>query len=123
VRRRRCCGRRLDLAAFGNRVQACDQVGVVARRLRLGLLQNGQNTLDRIQRLKNGGNRLGRDPQLAVAELAQNIFRCVSDMLQTRQTQKSAGPLDGMDQTKDITEQFGVVRVLLEPDQFDVKNR
>ena len=37
-----------------------------------------------------------------------------------RQPEETAGPLDGVDETKNVTEKPGVVRILLEPDEFHV---
>ena len=91
VGRRGGCGggRRPDghVAPFGYGVQAGDQAAVVTGRLRLGRFQHRKDQLDGIQRLQDGRNRLGGYLQFTVAELAQHIFRRVSDMLQARQTQ------------------------------------
>src|SRR5258707_13779226 len=37
---------------------------------------------------------------------------------QARQPEKAAGPLDGVDQEKNVIENLGVVRILLEPHQL-----
>jgi hypothetical protein len=42
-------------------------------------------------------------------------------MLQARQTQETAGSLDRVDQPEDVTQQFGIVGILLKPDQLSVK--
>ncbi len=40
--------------------------------------------------------------------------------LEARQPEKAAGALDGVHQAENVIENFGVVRILLEPDQLDV---
>ena len=37
-----------------------------------------------------------------------------------RQSEKAASALDGVNETKNVGENFGVVRLLLEPHEFDV---
>src|SRR4029450_10370690 len=60
---------------------------------------------------------------LAVAYLAEHILTGMGDRFQPRQTEEAAGAFDSMDQTKDVTQQFHIIRVLLELDQLDIQNR
>ena len=56
----------------------------------------------------------------AVAELAHQRLGGMRQRFQARQAEKTAGSLDGVDQPENVVENLGVVRVLFEPDEFNV---
>ena len=56
----------------------------------------------------------------AVAEFAHQGLGGMRQRFQARQPQKAAGALDGVNQAKNVIEDLGVVRILLEPHQLVV---
>ena len=109
------------IAALGHGVELVDQIFVAAFRLALVLLQVAQDQLDAVDGLKDQGDGVGGDFQLAVAELAQHILGGVRHVLEARQAEETAGALDGVDQTEDIL-QNRRFRVLFQLHQLDVEN-
>ena len=117
-------GRRrgLGAATFRIGVQVVDQFLIVAFRLGTRFLELAQQVADAVQAFENERHRLGRDFQLAVAELAEHVLTGMGHRFQTRQPQEPAGPLDGMDQTENVPENCLIVRFLFELDQFDIEH-
>jgi hypothetical protein len=109
-------------AAIGERVEALDQVDVVARRFRLGRLQRRHDHLDRVEAFQDERHGLRRDQQLPVPEAPEDILRRVRHPLQPGQAEEAAGALDGVDQPEDVAQQARIVRILLETDQFHVED-
>ena len=56
----------------------------------------------------------------AVTEFAHQGLGGMRQRFETRQAEKAAGALDGVNQTEDVIEDLGVVRILLEPHQLIV---
>ena len=56
----------------------------------------------------------------AVAEFAHQRLGGMRQRFQPRQPEEAAGALDGVDQAKNVIEDLGVVRFLLEPHQLIV---
>ena len=59
----------------------------------------------------------------AVAEPADHRFGGVRQGFQPRQAEETAGSLDGVNEAKNIAEDLGVVRLLLETHQFQRRPR
>ena len=94
-----------------------DQILIVALRLRLGSFEAGKDFLDAVDAGEDQADRLPGDRH-AVAEFTHQGLAGMRQRFQPRQPQKSAGALDGVDETKDVIQNPGVVRILLEPDQL-----
>ena len=109
--------RRLFVARHG--VEPLDEVGVVARRLALLRLDRAQDALDAIDGGENESDGRGGDRH-SVAELAHQRLGGMRQRLQPGQSEKAASAFDGMDEAKDVAEDLGVVRVLLEAHEFGV---
>ena len=56
----------------------------------------------------------------AVAELAHQRLGGVRQRLEPRQSEEAAGALDGVNEPEDVAEDRFVVRILLEPNQFEI---
>ena len=100
-------------------MQLDDQVLIGAFRLGLGRFQPGENFLDAVDAGEDQADRFTRDRH-AVAELAHQRLAGMRQRFQPRQPEKAAGTLDGVNQTKDVIQNLGVVRILLEPNQLIV---
>ena len=109
--------RRLFVARHG--IEPLDEVGVVARRLALLRLDRAQDALDAIDGGENERDGRGGDRH-PVAELAHQRLGGMRQRLQPGQSEKAAGAFDGVDEAKDVAEDLGVVRVLLEAHEFGV---
>ena len=96
-----------------------DQILIVALRFRLGGFEAGEDFLDAVDAGEDQADRLPRDRH-AVAEFAHQGLAGMRQRFQPRQPQKAASALDGVDQTKDVIQNLGVVRILLEPNQLIV---
>ena len=120
---RRCRSGRRRRAAIGEGVQARDEVGIVALRLRLGGFKLFQQGADVVEAFQNQGDRFRGDLQLAIAQLAQHVLAGVRDTLQSRQPKEPTGTLDGVHQAENIPQKLRVVRVLLQLNQFDIELR
>ena len=96
-----------------------DQILIGAFRLGLGRLQAGENFLDAVDAGQDQRDRFAGDRH-AVAEFAHQGLGGMRQRFQPRQAQKAAGALDGVDQAKDVIQNLGVVRILLEPHQLIV---
>ncbi len=107
----------------GRLCQPGDQIAIVALRFGLGSLDAAEYFLDAVERLENQGHCFGRDLQHAVAEFTQHVLAGVSDALEPRQSDESAGAFDRMDQTENLRQYVRVVRVALELDEFGVDDR
>ncbi len=96
-----------------------DQILIGAFRLRLGCLQPGQNFLDAVDAGEDQRDGFGLDRH-AVTEFAHQGFAGMRQRFEARQSEKAAGPLDGVNQAKDVIQNLGVVRLLFEPHQLIV---
>ncbi len=94
-----------------------DQILIGAFRLGFGGLEPAENLLDAVDAAQDQGHRFGRDRH-SVTEFAHQGFAGMRQRFQPRQPQKAAGALDGVNQAKDVIENLGVVRILLEPYQL-----
>ena len=94
-----------------------DQVLVVAIRLGLGRLQSGKNFLDPVDAAQDQGDRFGRDRH-SVTEFTHQRLGGMRQRFQARETEKAAGPLDRVNQAKDVIQNLRVVRILLETHQL-----
>ncbi len=106
-------------AALNHRFQLPDQVLVISLRLGLGRFQLTQDVLDAIDRGQDQRHRRARHRH-AVAEFAHQGLGRMGQRFQPRQSQKAAGPLDGVNQAEDVVQDLRVVRLLLEPHQLIV---
>ena len=98
-----------------------DQVTVVACRFSFIALKLIEQHLDAVDGREDERHGFAGDAG-AVAELAHQRFGSVRQRLQPRQIEEAARPLDGVDETKDLVENLGVVGVLLKAHQFDVNH-
>ena len=98
-------------------MQFDDQILIGAFRLRFGGLQPGQNFLDAVDAGQDQRDGFSLDRH-AVTEFAHQGLAGMRQRFEARQSQKAAGPLDGVNQAKDIVQNLGVVGVLLEPHQL-----
>ncbi len=112
-----------DRPAFGHGVEFSDNRRVFAFGLGTARLEFAQKIANAINAFENHRDRFGRYLQHTVAKFPEHVLARVRDFFQARQTEKTAGALDGVHQTKDIAENPIVARVLLELDQFDVEDR
>ena len=106
-------------AAFGHRVQLLDQVFVGALGLGLRRLEAGQDLLDAVDRGQDQRHGFGLDRH-AVAEFTHQGLAGMGQRFQPRQSEESAGALDGVDQAEDVIQNLRVARVLFEPHQLIV---
>ena len=100
-------------------IELTDQIVVVAVRLALLGFERFEDGLDPVDRGKNERDGLGRDRH-AVAKFAHQAFGGVRQRLKPGQAEKAASALDGMDETKNVAEDFAVIRLLLEAHEFRV---
>ena len=96
-----------------------DQVGVGAFRLALVRFKLGEDLLDPVDGEQHQRDGLAGDRR-TVAEFAHQVFRRMGQRLKTRQTEKTAGALDGVDEAKHVAENLGIVGLLLETNELDV---
>ena len=96
-----------------------DQILIVALGLGFGRLQPAKDFLDAVDAAQDQRHRLGGDRH-AIAEFAHQGFAGMGQRFQPRQAEETAGSLDGVHQTKDVVQNLGVVRFLLEPHQLIV---
>ncbi len=100
-------------------VELFDKIAVVAGRLLRVRFEPFEDRLDAIEGGENERDGFGGDRH-AVAELAHQVLGGVRQRFEPRQSEKAAGSFDGMNQTKNIAEDFAVIRLLLETHQFGV---
>jgi hypothetical protein len=81
--------------------------------------QFDQKPLDTIDRQEDQRNRLATDRR-AVAKLSHQGLGGVCERFKTRQSEKSAGTLDGVDQPEHVAENCGVIGLPLEAHEFDI---
>src|ERR1700738_2360278 len=74
---------------------------------------------DAVNARQDQADRLARDRH-AVTEFAQQRLAGMRQRFETRQSQKAASTLDRVGEAKDVIQNLGVVRVLLEPHQLIV---
>jgi hypothetical protein len=103
-------------------VQIADEQAVIAGRLTFRRLKDGQDRLDAIKRLQDERHCRRADIEVALPETAQNILGRMRDRFEPGQAKEAAGSLDRMNQPEDVSEQAGIVRLLFEPHQLDVKH-
>ena len=115
---RRCCrsGRGLEAA----RERGLD-VGGVQVALDAGLLDLAEEGADDVDHLQQDGRDLGREVELSVAQLRQDVLADVRDSLEPVEGEEAAGALDGVDRAEDRGEEGARARVLLELDQCAVE--
>ena len=117
VLRRRSAGRTIrPRSPF---VQVGDQIGIVAVRLALVALKHSRISLMRSMVARMSVTASLRRGQ-AVAEFAHQRFGGMRQRFQPRQAEETAGAFDGVDETENIAENLGVVRVLLKTHELDV---
>jgi hypothetical protein len=96
-----------------------NQIPVGPSRLLLALLQLVEQFLDAVDGGQDDGDGVAGDRH-AVTEFSHQRLGGMRQRFQPRQTEKTAGPLDGVDQAKDVVENLGVVRILLESNELHV---
>ena len=111
--------RRRRRPAPSHRVELADQIVVGSVRLALLLFERVENVLDAVEGRKDQRDRVLRDRQ-AVAEFAHQDLGGMRERREPRQSEKAAGALDGVNETENVGENFGVVRLLLETHEFDI---
>jgi hypothetical protein len=97
--------------------QWIDQILIVAFRLGFGGFKPCEDFLDAVDAAENQRNRIRCDRH-AVAEFAHQGLAGMGQRFEARQAEKAAGALDGVHQPKDVIQDLGVVRILLEPYQL-----
>ena len=113
----------IRVPVLGDRADTLDKVVVVALGFLLVAFQRGENPLDAIERLEDHGHRLGGDGKHAVAVLAEYVLGHMRDRLQAWQSEKTARPLDRVDDPENLTQETRVIGIFLESDQSDIENR
>ena len=117
VCRRRGRGRRRE--PLDHSLQIGNQVLVGTLGFALLAFEQFQNLLDAVDGGENERDGFaGR--LLAVAKLAHQRLGGMRERFQPRQTEEAAGALDGVHQAEDVTEDLGVVGILLETHELDV---
>ena len=119
---RRLFRRRGRVAALGEGVEAADEFLVVAGGLGLGLLERAQQPLDAIEGFEDQRDRVLGHGKLARAEFAKHFLGGMGHRFETRQPEKPARALDGVDDAEDHAQQLRVVGLLLEFDQLNVED-
>jgi hypothetical protein len=99
--------------------QLDDEILVVTGLLGLIALEPIEQHLDPVDGRKNERDGIAGD-RCAVAKISHQGFGRVGERFEPRQTEEAAGPLDGVNQAKDIVENLGVVRLVLEPNELDI---
>ncbi len=117
------CGLRLLLRHCRDRgrhaLQIADQVLVVAFRLQFVLFEPAKHFLQAVDGRQDERDGIAGDRH-AIAEFAHQGFGGVRQRFEPRQPEESAGALDGVNEAENVVEDLGVVRLLLEPDEFDI---
>ncbi len=106
-------------AALDHVVELHDQIFVGAFRLGFGGFQSAEDFLDAVDAGQDQTHRVAGDRH-AVAEFAHQGLAGMGQRFQSRQSQKAARALDGVDEAEDVIQYLGVVRILLEPHQLIV---
>ena len=106
-------------ASFRCQIEAVDQVLIVAIGLGLVRFEFSENAFHLIDGQQDQSDRMARYRH-AVTKLAHQGFGSMGQCFKARQAEKTAGAFNRMDKSKDIAQNFCVVRVLFEPDQFIV---
>ena len=94
---------------------------IVARPLGLVALELVEQHLDAVDGGEDERDGFAGDRR-AIAEIAHQGFGGVGQRFEPRQSEKAAGPLDGVNEAKDVAENLGVVRILLEANQLHIDN-
>ncbi len=100
-------------------IELADQILIVARLLGLIALEAVEQCLDPVDGGENERDRLAGD-RSAVAKVPHQGFGSVGQSLQPRQAEKAAGSFHGVNETKDVIENLGIVRVMLEAHELHV---
>ena len=85
-------------------------------RLLTGRFQALQQILDAVDAFQHDRDGGRVHVQRAIAHFAQDIFRGVCHAAETAQSEKAAGPFDGMNRAKDAGQQFGIARLFFQRD-------
>ena len=96
-----------------------DQVLVAAERLGLAAFELGQDVLDTVDGGEDEGHRIAGDGQ-PVAKAAHQRLGGMGEGFESRQAEKAARSLDGMNEAEDVAQNLFVVGILLEADELDV---
>jgi hypothetical protein len=116
-RRRRGGGRRGRVEHHA--LELADEICVRAGRLGLLLLELVEDLLDAVDGGEDERHGLAGHRH-AVAEFAHQGLGRVRKRLESRQAEKSARALDGVDEAEDVVQDLAVVGFLLELHEFDV---
>src|SRR5262249_22260072 len=108
-----------DADAIDHALKAGDEIVINSVGLALLAFKRLEDDFDAVDGGKNEGDSLARCRR-AVAKLAHQRFGGMRERFKARQSKKSAGAFDGMDQPEDIIENLRVVRILLETHELDV---
>jgi hypothetical protein len=106
-------------AVLRHLLERMDQIVVGTVRLVLMPFQFGQDVLDAINGGEDEADGIRRNRH-AVAELAHQRFGGMGERLEPRQVEEAARTLDGVNQSKDVGENLGVVRFLFKANELDV---
>ena len=117
---RRLLRQRRGLATIGGfETLAQIRIGVVA--LLSGCFDVGEDGFDGVDRLEDERGHLRSELALAVAQLAQDIFRDMRDAAQLVEAEEARRSLDGVHGAEDIGQQRGVVGTLFELHQLAIE--
>ena len=108
-----------DFAWSASALQFADQRLVAARGLLALLGELGQDVLDAVDGLENGGDGDGADDR-PVTELADDRFRGMGQGLQPGQADEAAGAFDRVDEPEDVAQDVAVIGLLLEAHEFPI---
>jgi hypothetical protein len=99
--------------------QLDDEILVVTGLLGLIALEPIEQHLDPVDGRKNERDGIAGD-RCAVAKIPHQGFGRMGERLEPRQAEEAARPLDGVDQAKNVVENLGIVRVVLETNELDI---
>ncbi len=102
-------------------LQPFDQIAIGAGRFGLVALQFVEHLLDTVDGGKDERDGLAGDRR-AVAEIAHQCFGGMRQRFEPRQCKKATGPFNRVNEAKDVAENLGVVRILLEANQLCIDN-
>jgi hypothetical protein len=97
------------------------QILVIAGLFGLMGLEPIEQHLDPVDSRENERDGIAGD-RCAIAEIAHQGFGRMGEGFEPRQAEEPAGPFDGVDETKYIVENLGIVRVVLETNELDAHN-
>jgi hypothetical protein len=101
--------------------QGLNQFLIVALAFVANGFDAGEHLANGIDHRQQRGRHFGIQRELAVAQLAEQIFADVRDGFEFCESQESAGALDGVDRAENTGERVAITRIFFQVDQLAIE--